>query len=261
MTAPVTQSAKRVAAAKRLILIPSSKGGVGKTTIARLIAEAHRAASTDAVLVDADSSVGQFAKHLGARDDVGALLNPQPISGGVQLLDWHADVRGRDALANVTTHGKPVVVDMPGGSLGTLRALDADADVMGVIIAAGFALTIVVSVTPYVETWLDASLVQSWLPTADLVLVANEGFGDDDDFADWRASETRASLLASPRTHEVVLARLEPRIAAAIARNRLAFRGAADSEKLAILDRGRARRWLAKVDDALAPIAKVLGLP
>jgi len=249
------------ATAKRLILIPSSKGGIGKTTIARLIGEAHREQGTHAVIVDADSAVGQLAKHLGARNGHAGLLDPQPVDGGVIMLDWHADVRGRDQIAAVLAYGMPsIIVDMPGGSLGTLLELDAEADLIATIAAAGYQVTVVVLITPYRETWADAARIRAWVPGADLVAVVNEGFGDADDFSDWRASETRAKLLASPRTKEVIIPRLESRIAASIAGHRLAFRAAAESEHLAVLDRGRARRWLTRCDDALAPVSAELGL-
>ncbi len=244
----------------RAIFVPSSKGGVGKTTFARLLAEMLRESNSGAVLVDADQGVGQLLKHLGERDTNGKLVPTQSIEHGVQVMDWHADVRGRDRLAEVVGYGKDVLIDMPGGSLGTFKVLDGETGFFTrVLPALGVAATICVLVTPYVETWADAMFVRRWVPSADLLLVRNEAFGEPLDFRDWDASETRAELRRSGAM-EIVLPRLEPRIAARVAQHRLRFSDAPTSDKVHVMDQGRAYTWLLKAKDALSEVCVILAL-
>ena len=245
----------------RAVFVPSSRGGVGKSTFVRLLGELHRERETGAVFVDADEGVGQLVKHLGERDvSTGRLLTEQSIQSGVQTLDWHADVRGRDAIASYLQHGRDAVFDLPGGSLSTFRALDDETQFFAEVVPSmGCAATIVVMVTPYLETWSDAKQVADWVPSATLLLVRNEGFGERLDFRDWDASETRTSLLAAG-AHEIVFPRLEPRIAARVAHHRLRFFDAPNSEQVAVMDRGRARTWLAAASQAILAAGDILGI-
>jgi hypothetical protein len=244
----------------RAIFVPSSKGGVGKTTFARLLAEMLRESNSGAVLVDADQGVGQLLKHLGERDTKGKLVPIQSIEHGVQVMDWHADVRGRDRVAEMVGHGKDVLIDMPGGSLSTFKALDDETGFFTRVLASmGVAATICVLVTPYVETWSDAKSVREWLPSADLLLVRNEAFGEPLDFRDWDSSETRANLKCNGAT-EIVLPRLEPRIAARVAQYRLRFHDAPTSDKVHVMDQGRAYRWLEKARAAMSEASAILAL-
>lgn len=246
---------------KRAIFVPSSRGGVGKSTFVRLLAELHRERGTGVVLVDADQGVGQLVKHLGERDaSTGRLVPEQSIERGVQTMDWHADVRGRDAIASYLEHGRDAVFDLPGGSLATFRMLDDETGFFrDVVPGMGYASTVVVMVTPYLETWADAKQVAEWVPNADLLLVRNLGFGEPEDFRDWHASETRAALLAAG-AREIVFPRLEARIAARVAYHRIRFHDALTSEHVAVMDRGRARTWLAAATDAVLGTADVLAL-
>lgn len=245
----------------RAVFVPSSRGGVGKSTFVRLLGELHRERETGAVFVDADEGVGQLVKHLGERDvSTGRLLTEQSIQSGVQTMDWHADVRGRDAIASYLQHGRDAVFDLPGGSLSTFRALDDETQFFAEVVPSmGCAATIVVMVTPYLETWSDAKQVADWVPSATLLLVRNEGFGERLDFRDWDASETRQMLLASGAA-EIVLPRLEARIAARISYHRLRFHDAPTNPNIHIMDRGRAKTWLTAATAALFDASDLLGL-
>lgn len=246
---------------RRAIFVPSSRGGVGKSTFVRLLSELHRERETGAVLVDADARVGQLIKHVGEREvDTGRLLTEQSLDRGVQALDWHADVRGRDAIASYLEHSRDAIFDLPGGSLATLRALDVDTGFFSEIVPAlGFTSTVVAVVTPYLETWADAASVAEWLPTSNLLLVRNMGFGDAEDFRDWDASETRAKVIAAGAC-EILLPRLEARIAARISYHRLRFHDAQRSAHVPVMDRGRARAWLIAATEAIERAADLLGL-
>jgi len=242
----------------RAIFVTSRKGGVSKTKIARLIGEMHREAETGAILVDADMAVGQFAKHLGLRGEDGKLLVPQPIEG-VFTLDWHNNVKARDEIANYLAYGKDMIVDMPGGSLDGLKALDDEAGLFGIVEASGFEVTFISPVTPWVETWSDAQKVRKSFPSAAHVIVVNHDFGDDDDFKRWTASETRRELLAGG-SREIDLPLLKSGVAADIAFHRLRFHNA-PNQKLDVLDRGRAYKWLIAAKSAVSQVADLLAIP
>ena len=243
----------------RLILVSSSKGGPGKTTFAKVVGEEHRRQNTGCIIVDADASVGGLLRHLGDRDTEGQILPVQSIDSGVLAIDWHQDVRSRDAIADVLAHGRHVLIDLPGGSLGTLKALADETGLFEIVRRTGFDPTIVCCVTPYRETWGDVRDVQAWLPDTDILAVVNEGFGDHEDFGDWRSSKTRANLLAG-RGREIIFPRLEPRIAARIAWHRLRFCDAPTSELLAVLDRGRVHQWLRRATASIHEVEDLLGL-
>jgi hypothetical protein len=244
---------------RRLVLVPSNKGGIGKTTVAKVIGEQHRRQNTGCVIVDADAGVGGLLRHLGDRDAEGQVLPVQSIESGVFAIDWHQDVRSRDAIADVLAHRRDVLIDLPGGSLGTMKALADETDLFEIVRRAGFDPTIVCCITPYRETWNDVRDVHAWLPDANILAVVNEGFGDYEDFADWRSSKTRAALLAG-RGREIVFPRLEPRIAARIAWHRLRFFDAPMSERLGVLDRGRVHQWLRRATAAIHEVGDCLGL-
>ena len=246
---------------KRAVFVPSSRGGVGKSTFVRLLAELHRERESGAVLVDADSAVGQLLKHLGERDaETGRVLREQSIERGVQTMDWHADVRGRDAIASWLEHGRYAVFDLPGGSLSTLKMLDAETNFFAEVVPSmGYATTVVVMVTPYLETWADAKQVAEWVTNAEVLLVRNEGFGESQDFRDWDASETRRTLLESG-AREIVLPRLEARIAARISYHRLRFHDAPTNANIHVMDRGRAKTWLTAATAAIHDSSDLVGL-
>jgi hypothetical protein len=243
----------------RAIFITSGKGGVAKTKFARLLAEMHREQKSSVLLVDADRAVGGFVKHLGVRDGDGRLLNPQPLGNGVQVIDWHNDVRSRDEIANLLSHGRDMITDMPGGTVDGLHKLDEEAGLRDVVTDHGFKSTFVSMITPWVETWADAKKVRAWFPDAAQLLVVNHDFGDDEDFRRWTASETRSELLKSG-SREIELPLLQSGIAAEIAFHRLGFFDAPTSDKLEVLDRGRAKKWLTAATAAVDQVGDILAL-
>lgn len=243
----------------RAIFVVSGKGGVGKTKISRLIGELHRETDSDIILVDADASVGQLLKHLGTRDPDGKLIQPQPLDG-VQAVDWHNDERGREQIAEVLEHGRSILVDLPGGSLSAFGKLDRESGYLGMLASTGFEVTFVSPISPWVETWMDASMVRALSPIADHLLVVNKDFGDEEDLADWHESKTRTDLLAAG-SREIVLPSLPSGIAARIAKHRLTYHGARTSPHLRVIQRGRTSVWLELAVKALSVEGEAIGLP
>lgn len=89
-------------AVKRLVLIVSGKGGVGKTTFARLLVDTYHTRKIQASLFDADGQVGGLARTY---QDLGVLF-----------YDLRQE-RERDTLLNSVDTDKAVILhDLPGGS-------------------------------------------------------------------------------------------------------------------------------------------------
>jgi len=86
---------------RRWILVTSSKGGVGKSLVARLLAETKREVEPATWLLDGDGEVGQLAQYLGTRDEHGKIVRGQRGDSGVDtfaLHSWRDDSGMRDVI-------------------------------------------------------------------------------------------------------------------------------------------------------------------
>lgn len=245
---------------KRAIFVTSSKGGVGKSKIIRIVAELHREAESNIIMVDADKSVGHLLKHLGSKDSDGKLIDPQPLDSGVIAIDWHNDERGREQIGELLEHGRSILVDLPGGSLSAFERMDRESGYLGMLARAGYNVTFLSPIIPWRESWADANQIRSLSPSADHLLIINEDFGETVDFRRWSESNTRANLL-SAGSREIVLPKLPSGIASEISYHRLTFHGARTSPHLGVMERGRTQVWLGLAVKALSAEGEALGLP
>ena len=109
---------------RNIIATISGKGGVGKTTLARLIGETLRERAPNALLVDGNGSVGQFLQYLGERGTDGKLASPQPEPEGVRVFNLHGDERDRDQILNLLESNRDTIfIDLPAESLQMLERL------------------------------------------------------------------------------------------------------------------------------------------
>ncbi|MBB2164661.1 P-loop NTPase [Gluconacetobacter sp. 1b LMG 1731] len=88
---------------KRLVLVVSGKGGVGKTTFSRLMTDVYRERNTKAAIFDADGLVGGLARvYHGA---------------GVAFYDLRDDADRVTLLNSIALDADVILHDLPGGSL------------------------------------------------------------------------------------------------------------------------------------------------
>src|ERR1051325_4570772 len=88
---------------KRVLLVGSEKGGVGKTPWCISFVDYVRAQRGGRVAAfDADGSVGGLVKMLGSRDDVGKLLEHQDPLSGIGFYNIRSEERVQllDAIAS-----------------------------------------------------------------------------------------------------------------------------------------------------------------
>jgi hypothetical protein len=252
---------------KRWILVTSGKGGVGKSLIARLLAETKRESEPTTWLIDGDGEVGQLVQYLGTRDRSGKLVPDQSGDVGVgtfALHGWRDDTGMRDLLdgliAPLRAARTDVLVDLPAASLAVLAALERDAGLAAGAARLGFRPTLVVPISPLVASRLsiaDALLLGSGY---DIVAVRSEFWGNDGDYRRWLNSNLRADFLERGG-REVVIPRLRGWIIVDLDERHLPFAAATRPGVLDYPDDEMLTRWLAQTRLALNPAADLLGLP
>jgi len=253
--------------AKHLMMTNSGKGGVGKTTTARLLAETLRVRCPGALLVDGNGSVGQMLQYLGTRKS-GKLVSPQPEPDGVRVFDLHGDERDRDELLALLESGaETILVDLPAESLHMLSRLDAELSFFELVRQNGYALTLISPVTPYRASVRDIQTALALVPAARHIIVRNLAFGDPEnptksdpgDFGIWNESKTRQQAIAMGAVI-IDLPRCKAGILAALDDESISFAAGTRSPKLSIADRQRLHVWLRGANAALEPVVESLGL-
>jgi hypothetical protein len=251
---------------KRWILVTSGKGGVGKSLIARLIAEAKRETEPATWLVDGDGHVGQLVQYLGIRDDRGKLMRGQAGDAGIATLalhDWrdesgmHQILQG--LIAPLRSTRADVVVDLPASSLAALTTLERDAGLSAGAERLGFRPTLVVPISPLLASRVSIADALALGPGYDLVAVRSEFWGNDGDYRRWLGSKLRTQLLERGG-REVVIPRLRGWIIVDLDERNLPFAAAARPGVLDYPDDEMLTRWLAQTRHALHTAADLLGL-
>lgn len=219
---------------KRIIFTFGDKGGAGKSVVARVLAEALIASGKDPLLVDADPTVGHLLKFLGARDESGALIWPQPATG-VRTYALHGNDDDRTQFGEIVESGRDLIlVDMPAASATLLGKIEANYGLLAWAHDAGYDVTLIISITPDESSMFAVEDAAALDPRADLVVVRNGGFGDlDKHFIVWDGSdedeiaEHPGKAALRQRGLEIRLPDLDKGTLALIGALRLPFRAAA----------------------------------
>ena len=157
----------------RLIGYLNDKGGSGKSFACSAHADILRRAGKQPLLVDTDGEVGHLARMFGERNATGQLLTEQSLNG-VRRYGFHADERDRVEFASILEERADLVlVDFPAASVTLLRAVEQDYGFFKVAHDRGYAVTLVVVITPDAASMASLRGAAQLDPNADLVLVRN----------------------------------------------------------------------------------------
>jgi len=259
---------------RRLVLVASEKGGVGKSVFTRTLIDFLRSNGSRIAAYDADGGIGATLRVLGLRDDRGDLVDEQCAIQGVGYYQGRVEGERNMVLDCMASREPLCVHDLAGGLLGDLtRIIDEGASLdgfMAAIEAEGYRLTIVHVISPDVGS---AQSVGRWLDLtedhADQVAVVNLKHGKPPaDFPFWygfvdaygekKGGKTRARLLSGGGV-EIEFPALASGTFAKLDASNIAFSRAADVG-LSVTERAQVVRFLKEFGDNLAPAKKFLGI-
>jgi hypothetical protein len=242
---------------KRLIVIASAKGGMGKSFLARGFTDAARRAGRRVSAWDLDGATGSFALLYADRDpEVGVACE--------DMRDSQGKLPSFDAIFSDTADD--VVYDVPGGKLDELVACvpGGEKGLLKAAASAGREVVIpsLIGVTrDQVASAQDA--VERFGDRVHHVVVKNLFFGQQsefvvfDGFTDEETGEKQfgrtAEMCASVGAEVVFFPKLDPATSAVLDLNAMSFAKA--SEAIATLGRRHAFRalyWLDALEEALA---------
>lgn len=254
---------------KRLIAYIGDKGGAGKSFGCTAHAEILHRAGHKPYLVDTDGEVGHLTRMFGERDADGKLLKDQSASG-VRRFRFHADERDRIEFARILDEGHDLIlVDLPAASVTLLRAVEEDYGFFRLAHESGYAVTLVVVVTPDEASLASVRAAATLDPKADLVMVRNFGFGEPDDFIVWDGSARDEiapakgkAVFESRGGIDLAMPMLNRGTVALIGALKLSF-GFAASPKSPLHSgrRSQVAVWLAKVEREYSKAGGIMGLP
>jgi hypothetical protein len=190
---------------KRLGMISSEKGGVGKSFFGISLIDFLRSSGASPAAYDADGSVGSLLRILGTRDDAGKLLADQDPVVGAGYYNIRAAERNL-LLDSISRGDKHIVHDLAGGTLRDIMTIvDAGESVSGLLDAYeeyNYRVTVVHVMSP------TAAAVQSigrhleaFGDRADHVAVRNLFWGKK--FPFWNGFTDGAGVLRGGKTREL----------------------------------------------------------
>lgn len=246
---PKSASIPADALLKLLIIVTGGKGGTGKSTFTRGLADVLQAESVGWAGVDGDTQNAQFHRyyHRVATVERADILAP---GGADFLLDWM-----HQGKAQV------ILVDAPAGAGGLLANLEQEMLLLSSATRFGYAVT-VVSVLSRVMDSVNAlrlSLQETQGHPCQHIAVKNAFFGQPDRFSRFDASNTKQALL-NQGGQVVVMPELADDTFELIDINSLPFRVAMTSPQLSIAHQNRVFRWLEAMEGIVSSIGAPLGV-
>lgn len=251
---------------KRFVMVLTDKGGTGKSTMTRAIADRYQRDGVQALLVDGDGEVGQLYQFYCKVDADG---NPVKQAPGDGVLTMHVtgEEKERDKLLSMLDYDLPVVlVDMPAASLTALAKFDAEVGFFDELKRSGYRPTLINVLSPFQSsTRTVKQMMEMAGKDADYVAVINRWFGDDEDFYMWLGdahNKPSAGRVMLPEYGgiEIELPKLQAGVMVAIDDLMLKFGDACEHSSLTRPQRSRLIRWMKDTDAELDKIADFIGL-
>ncbi|HEX5274991.1 MAG TPA: hypothetical protein VFW34_06930 [Candidatus Rubrimentiphilum sp.] len=241
--------------AKRLIIVTGSKGGTGKSLVARYLADRYEREGVEMTRVDADADVAQLHQYYDDTID----LHPDNIADILSIVE--------------SARSQVVLLDMPGRGLNDLAIANREASIFEWLEREGVKITMLNVLSPFrastasVRQMLDAISDTSVKPIA----LLNRRFGPSDEHWALWTGNARLAIDESPtRTRlreqggqEVFIPEIRALVPILLDLTTETFQSALHSStpqfKTAALKQ-YLRTWLRNMDAALRPIEKELGL-
>ena len=259
---------------KRLILVSGQKGGVGKSTFARILLDSLRGRGRSVAAFDGDGAVGHLLQFYGEKQNGKLALSQNPLLGVERYDLRHRRDRER-LLESLHLNASVLLHDLPAGALGTItEAVDVTGQSAIALVDAakqmGYRTTVVIVINPdrasaqAVETTINA-----FGDKAQYVVVKNlngcalEDFIIYDGFDDATGQHTggggRRAALAS-KARELVMPEIFRTTAVKIDLWSLRFRDAVTDPHMHIQDRTRVSQWMTLMDAQIDKAGKRLGV-
>lgn len=262
-------------ASKRVVLIASEKGGVGKSVAARALIDHLRGEGVQVAAYDADGGVGALVRVLGTRDEGGRVAADQAPTKGVGYYNVRADGERNTLLDGIASGDALIVHDLAGGSLADLTRIVDNGEGLDGLLAAfqdhGYRVVVVHVLSPEIGA---AQSVARWIELAgdkvDHLAIRNTRWGKSEaDFPFWhgftdgkgvsKGGKTREKLLALGGV-EIDLPAIPAGTYAKVDAENLPFSAAANETGLTITERAHVAKFRRDFGSALEPARKLLGL-
>lgn len=253
--APQAGERKSNQTARRIIIFIGDKGGVGKSMIARTLAEVHQRRNTGAYLVDGDGTTGSLSNHFG-------LPKSRNPDNPVNKFALHGTESDRDTIADLLeVEAQKIILDLPAASLTVLRRIESDYHWIDMLGERGWRPTVVSVITPLQDSIFDLrETMETFGDRADYIGAVNLGFAEGrEDFALWDEGETRPKFLAGGGI-EIEFPKLKLRVLAKLQQAGLTFAAGLERCPLRPADRIRLRDFNREAPAALMGAAEWLGL-
>lgn len=246
-----------------LILIGGSKGGPGKSTVARALADILANRKVQFTAIDSDTENSQLYRHYGKSLAVQRI----DITDSETVVDFLRDlsIEGSDE-EELKVLAKPperlVLVDLPSAAEGKFRTFEDDFGLLSSLDGIGWDATFV-NVMSTIKDSVNALRLLLELaeghPNAHTIAIQNLHFGEDRKFEIFHKSETKKAL--QEKGLMLAFPKLDADTYSEIDRLDLSFRAAADRDSsLFIVNRGYVFKWLEKLEKQLEPAGAWLGL-
>ena len=261
---------------RRMVVVVSHKGGVGKTFFAATLVSWMRSQGIAVAAFDSDGIVGGLRRVLGTKGPDGMPVAEQDPLKGCAYYDIRND-RERPQFLDAVSLGYPLMLqDLPGGAVIDLQRVVDDGEGVRQLLdsfdSEGVRLTVVHLVTHVIESVFSvASLSQLFGQRADHVAVLNKNFGRElTDFPFWYGYETAKGEKKGGATRkrflemggvEIEFPALEPGVFAKIAAAMEPPARAVLNTELKLSERGAIQVFLRKFDEQVRNVGPMLGVP
>lgn len=253
-----------------IVCVVGDKGGTGKSTWARGLADLYRLTRRPAALFDGDWLARSLFKFFRSADDQGRplTLDRQDPRRGCILYDARDRRYGRDLLLNsMAFPGVDVILhDLPAGfrtDISWLMSVSNPTEALKDFAASaemlGHRMVLVNVFTPSPSDFHTAPWLAETVGRSATVIGVRNGLFDPPSYAVWQRDAAKG--FAAAGGIEIEVPRLNPVISVMCDQRTLRFTEAINDERLTLADRLRLVAWLRRFAESLAPVAEALRLP